>query len=193
MKAWTDSPTTKCFCAISCQDRHHLHHHCRHHRHFPPDSWSRTRQAPRFWRSRVPFALAAVVGTLTSMWGYQCDRLICHHRKVWSYGSSFQVSSHWYPIIQMDLFWNFWQIVYFLPVKSLFTILKVVTMDGNEVGKITKQWSGIARWNILNSKWFLFISKYEQISCAASIYAFVVNDQGPAKVGFWSSRSEEWK
>ena len=42
-------------------------------------------------------------------------------------------------------------------------------MDGNEVGKITKQWSGIARWNILNSKEFLFISKYNEISCIAFI------------------------
>ena len=143
-------------CAISCQDRHYLHHHFVIIAIFHQirDQGRGRHRDSEDRGSPLPLQL---------LWGrwLQCEDIsvidsyviIC--RKVWSYRSSFQWSSHWHPIIQMDIFWPR---VYFLPIKSLFTILKVVTMDGNEVGKITKQWSGIARWNILNSKEFLFIT-----------------------------------
>ena len=167
MKAWTDSPKTKCFeimfrnCCYLCD--------------FMPRSSSPSSSLSSSSPSSTRFVIKDEAGTeILKIEGPLCpcsccgdvdfnvriyssviDSYVIICRKVWSYRSSFQWSSHWYPIIQMDIFWP---IVYFLPIKSLFTILKVVTMDGNEVGKITKQWSGIARWNILNSKEFLFIS-----------------------------------
>ena len=119
MKAWTDSPKTKCFeimfrnCCYLCD--------------FMPRSSSPSSSLSSSSPSSTRFVIKDEAGTeILKIEGPLCpcsccgdvdfnvriyssviDSYVIICRKVWSYRSSFQGSSHWYPIIQMDIFWNF--------------------------------------------------------------------------------------